>query len=304
MAHSPFSSQHQSSQHRSSQHQSSRWTGLVRSSLIGFITIQSILLTGINVAYAEVSQTTTSHPKNRAETRQAEQSTPRTPRNLSGRAQRSPSSNSPAITDNTPSDDAFAGLSFRERLRRFSNAVFVPPQEGAPRDTATAGSREEDRCTGDAMPMRSLMPENEYGLTFASRPTISLEMPETQAEQAVLLFETEAGEIHAQSYLPIPEPTENGIVQFQLPDTTPELSVGQPYRWSLAVICNQALDPSDPLFRGWVTRTVQSPETVRMLSTVPVDEQVAWLSEQGYWYEMVSLLIANPKIFADRQYRG
>lgn len=137
------------------------------------------------------------------------------------------------------------------------------------------------------------MPEDNYGLTFASRPTISIEMPETQAEQVVLLIETETGEMHSQSYLPIPDQTENGIVQFQLTDAIPDLSIGQPYRWSLAVICNQALDPSDPLFRGWVTRTARSTEADHVLNHSSVMEQVAWLSKHGYWYDMVSLLLAH-----------
>ena len=66
---------------------------------------------------------------------------------------------------------------------------FIPPEEGAPEETTTAGSRREMWCDGDRAPMRSLMPAQNYGLTFAETPTIFMEIPQTTATRALLVIQ-------------------------------------------------------------------------------------------------------------------
>ena len=54
---------------------------------------------------------------------------------------------------------------FQQILNGFASG-FVPPEEGAPKKTTTAGSRDEARCRGDHLTIRSLMPKGNYGLTI------------------------------------------------------------------------------------------------------------------------------------------
>ncbi|MEM9089698.1 MAG: DUF928 domain-containing protein [Cyanobacteria bacterium P01_F01_bin.53] len=271
----------------------SRWAYLVRCLLTSVMLIQAVQRVAVAEPHALENQ---GNHKRQGH----ERSTTATAARTVGTDQMSTNSSSTRTDNNDRRDNSQNSQtthpSFQERLSRFSRAIFMPPREGAPRNTATAGSRDENWCIGDHTPMRALMPAENYGLTFAARPTIWVDMPATRAEQVVLLFQTEGGEPHAQNTLAIPASQENGMAAFQLPATTPALVVGQPYRWSLAVICGQALNPSDPLFNGWVTRTERSPQAERILTTTTPTEQISWLGSQGYWYEMVSLMLRNPEL--------
>ena len=169
---------------------------------------------------------------------------------------------------------------------------FIPPEEGAPEETTTAGSRREMWCDGDRAPMRSLMPAQNYGLTFAETPTIFMAIPQTTAPRALLVIQNEAGDHNEEMILPIPDADEHGVVSFQFPNDNP-LEMGQNYRWSLAIMCQGYLDPSDPFFSGWVQRMERSPEIAQVLNSLSEAEQIEWFSQNGYWYDMLSLMLQN-----------
>ena len=168
---------------------------------------------------------------------------------------------------------------------------FMPPGEGAPEETTTAGSRRDMWCDGDRAPIRSLMPTQNYGLTLAAQPTVFLEIPQTVASSVLLVVQNEAGDHNAEAILPIPDADEYGVVSFQLPEGAAPLEIGPNYRWSLAVMCDGYLDPSDPFFSGWVQRVEQTPEITQTLARLSDSEQLEWLGQNGYWYDMVSLIL-------------
>ncbi|NJM97520.1 MAG: DUF928 domain-containing protein [Phormidesmis sp. RL_2_1] len=177
------------------------------------------------------------------------------------------------------------------------SAVFMPPRRDAPRQTIPAGSRDEKRCNGDKTLIRPVVSESNYSLTFAARPTIFVEMPETKAEQVLLVLQNEISGERMETMLPITEIDENGIAKFQLPEDQPSLAIGQDYQWFLAVICQNSLQPSDPLFTGWVQRVAFSTEVAQMLDSFSPAQQVTWFAERGHWQDMISVLLQHPDAF-------
>lgn|GEM_PF-3966402 len=182
-------------------------------------------------------------------------------------------------------------------LLSFFASSFNPPGEGAPQRTVPAGSRDGARCPSDTTPMRPLMPEENYGLTASARPTIWMKMPNTEAQEILLVLQTEAGIEHSRTQLLIPEATEQGLVQLQLPETTAELTPGENYRWTLSILCEGYLNPSDPFFSGWVKRVNYSPKIAQSLSNESIANQVSILQEAGYWYDMLPLILQNQDMF-------
>jgi hypothetical protein len=166
---------------------------------------------------------------------------------------------------------------------------FDPPGDGKPKDTVGAGSRDNLKCSQDEQPIRSLMPKQNYGLTLQEHPTIFVYLPNTSAKQVVLTFQDEAGNYSERVFLAIA--SRSGIANFKLPDKQPPLAVGKNYQWSLAIVCGETLQPSDPVFRGWVQRVARTAELERQLQQKSVIEQMQWYSKNGYWYDWLEVMV-------------
>ena len=176
-------------------------------------------------------------------------------------------------------------------------STFKPPKDGAPEQTVPAGSRDEARCSGDSLPMYPLMPEANYGLTATAHPMIWMEMPGTRAQEVLLVVQAETGEEHSRTQLAIPEATEQGVIAIQLPKTVEPLTPGLNYRWTLSVLCEGYLNPSDPFFSGWIKRVDHSQELSQTLASTSVEQQVTILQETGHWYDIVTLILENQTVF-------
>ena len=149
--------------------------------------------------------------------------------------------------------------------------------------------------------MRPLTPGVNDGLTTEENPMLWMEIPSTRAQEILLVYQTEAGDEHARSQLPIPAPTAKGAVAFQLPETVPGLRVDQNYQWTISVLCEGYLSPYDPFFSGWVRREQPSPEITQALASASTTEQAKILERTGYWYDMVTLILENQETFRDSQ---
>lgn len=166
-------------------------------------------------------------------------------------------------------------------------AVFQPPDGGAPDNTGNGSSRNEYRCPDDQVAMRPLLPDSGYGLTFQERPEIFVEISETSAQTALLVFRSTTGTFYYDAQLPIQ--AIDGIARFQLPEEAPALEPNQTYQWALSFICNEHFSLNDPTITGWVNRQVLSADTKQTIATYRNDEHIQWLGENGYWYDLVRL---------------
>lgn len=167
---------------------------------------------------------------------------------------------------------------------------FEPPGEGKPKDTGVGGSRDGKRCSAAQRPIRALMPKGNFGLTFQAQPNIYLYLPETSAKQVVLAVQDEAGTEYARTFLPIE--INNNIASFALPQTKISLTPGKNYQWKISVICGEYLKPGDPTFSGWVQR-VKSIDTQKQLGEKTANEQIQYLGQHGYWYDLLDAIARN-----------
>lgn len=162
---------------------------------------------------------------------------------------------------------------------------FDPPGDDKPKGSSGAGSRNALKCPQDTQSIRPVMPKRNYGLTFAERPPIFVNLPKTSAKQIVLMFADEAGKYYQRAFLPIT--TQAGIVSFSLPNDKPSLAVGKNYQWSLILVCGKTVQPDDPVVRGWVQRVAKTPKLERELRQKSLIEQLGWYAANGYWYDLV-----------------
>lgn len=163
---------------------------------------------------------------------------------------------------------------------------FDPPGDPEPKGgTSGAGSRDGSRCSSSEKPIKSLMPERNFGLTFKERPPVFIYLPKTSAKKALLIFRDEVGKYYERALLPITN--SGGIISFNLPQEKPPLSLGKNYQWSLVVICGNNVQPDDPTFHGWVQRVaINSKIDSELINQTPI-WRAKWYAERGYWYEML-----------------
>lgn len=169
-------------------------------------------------------------------------------------------------------------------LRRFR-----PPQEGQPRSTANGSSRDQHSCNANEPAMQAQLSPNKYGLTLERHPTIFVDTRGTSAQQALLIMRSQDRDgqmYYRQATLPVSD-TE-GLSEFRLPEEIPPLEIDKTYAWSLSFLCGDFSTPSDPTFTGWVRRTEKTPEAEEILNKTPFEAQAYWLSENGYWYDLIA----------------
>lgn len=166
------------------------------------------------------------------------------------------------------------------------NETLEPPGEPEPKgNTSGAGSRDGLRCSPNEKSIRPLMPKNNFGLTLAQHPAISIYLPKTSAKSVALTFKNETGNHYERIFLPIT--TSGRIVSFSLSKENSPLVVGNNYQWSLVVVCGKTIQPDDPTFKGWVQRVAKTSRMAKELNSKTPIWQAKWYGERGYWYDML-----------------
>ncbi|MDX2097032.1 MAG: DUF928 domain-containing protein [Leptolyngbyaceae cyanobacterium bins.59] len=173
---------------------------------------------------------------------------------------------------------------------------FKPPKgQGAPRATASGGSRMPNSCMTPAMRrsnLTALAPTKFMGLTILDRPTMWVYIPETTAKTLEFsLFEETPGGLEGVYQFNMPVPGNARLVSLTLPDAAPQLSLGKPYYWTVALVCNPKTRTDDWLVGGWIQRQAPPEKLKRQLQGANEEQQMSLFSEQGFWYETVDRLI-------------
>ncbi|MEM7065356.1 MAG: DUF928 domain-containing protein [Cyanobacteria bacterium P01_B01_bin.77] len=160
--------------------------------------------------------------------------------------------------------------------------VFEPPGDDRPDNTRAGGSRNDLACNADEPPIQALLPVSQYALTRQARPEIFVQLTDTSANSAVLVFEDRQADYYERVVVSIPEG--ESFVNWSLPDSAAALVVGKNYRWSVSLICDQFLRPNDPVLSGWVQRT----EADNLLLNLDGEAYAQALAAEGYWYDLLS----------------
>lgn len=163
---------------------------------------------------------------------------------------------------------------------------FKPPGIGRPERTGNGSSRRPLNCSPDEPVVTPLLPADRFGLTLQERPQIFVDISATSAKQVFLTFRGESTEDYHQTMLPIADQV--GRVGFGLPNDVPALTPGVTYQWSLTLVCGDFITLNDPIVTGWVHRTEPDPGQP---AAHTLGSRAQWLSEHGYWYDLVDLVV-------------
>lgn len=170
--------------------------------------------------------------------------------------------------------------------------TFVPPNKSKPNDTAGGASRGQVKCPQDpatlSPELTPVIPESHPGLTVAAHPTLWVYLPQTSAPKAFFSIQDEKNNQVYQTTLSLPQ--KPGIISLPLPADTSPLEVGQVYKWSFVLMCNNVLRPDSPLAGGMIERVALQSELSRQLREATPLEQAALYGKAGIWYETLSTL--------------
>lgn len=179
----------------------------------------------------------------------------------------------------------------------FAEEYQPPPGLGSPGRRESAGTR---GCVfGTPATLVALMPENNVGWTTAAYPRFYWYLPVNQAQFVEFTLEKPAegtGEAEIVYWTRFAVTGEAGIVSLQLPEAAslPPLTVGDRYRWQVAVFCNPNSETGDLQVEGWVERQTPDPDLAAALASASPSEQVGLYAANGYWFDALDRLATLP----------
>ena len=186
-----------------------------------------------------------------------------------------------------------------------SRSQFLPPSDNsAPSQSAGGASRIDGNTSPEEPSIVALLPQNFYGTTLSSHPTILVYVPESSEGEALFSLKDQEGEIlHTAS---IPVSGKAGIVRIELPEEATGLEAGQVYQWYFALKLDGQLSPKTPFVDGLVKRIAPSSELARSLEGKTLLQQSSILASNGVWYDCVAILAdlqvgdpLNPELVAE-----
>ncbi|NEQ53961.1 MAG: DUF928 domain-containing protein [Leptolyngbya sp. SIO3F4] len=188
----------------------------------------------------------------------------------------------PSVFDRSSSPNLFASSN--------SSVLFEPPTDEKVDDSRGGASRPaEVKCIHDdayTFPMRALIPKSGVGLTVSPHPTLLVYVPPTQANQAHLTLRNADQSGLYQSRIQIPQT--GGILQIALPADSPELTVGQTYDWSLALLC-QPTQTDLPIANGQIRRVELSLDALSEQQSLMAKAII--YGQSGVWHDMLATLV-------------
>ncbi len=177
-----------------------------------------------------------------------------------------------------------------------------PPGEEQPENTEGAASRQNGKCFSDSIPSQSskfnrdrsnltaVVPDRNYGLTTAERPTFWVYLPQTSAQQAILSIREEGINPYWQQSIDLTKKT--GMIGIKLSDNAPALEINQNYQWAVILICNNKPHPNDPVVAAWIKRIDESQIGRDGFPPIATElEKAAWYAQQGIWYDALDILV-------------
>ena len=190
-----------------------------------------------------------------------------------------------------------------------------PPGETPPEDTEGGGSRDDnnscdrgiaDRGTksaGDRSTLSAIAPINYNGLTTVSHPTFWIDLPETSAQQAILLIKEGSNsnwhQLATHSQQPIDVEGKAGIVGIKLAQDAPALEIGKNYQWVVTLVCSDRPNPNDPLVSAGIKRVDESQITMNVPTTLTQLDRASLYAEKGIWYDALDILVAEKSSLSD-----
>ena len=173
--------------------------------------------------------------------------------------------------------------------------AFRSPNRGLPPDAAGSGVRSSlgTQCQKDGntkLPLISLMPENNFGLTLSNNPTLLFYIPQTSARTAeFILRDDQDVDIYRKPFALTGMP---GIISFPAMEGSniPVLKIDRNYHWYFVIICNPNNRQNDILVEGWLQRMEASPVLTEKIKQAQGINRVAIYAENGIWYDAIATI--------------
>jgi Domain of Unknown Function (DUF928) len=206
---------------------------------------------------------------------------------------------------------------------RFAEQInFQPPaDQGAPEQSVGGSTRggsgevcPQDRNAGfSARTVKAVLPKSKQGLTVSSHPTFLLYVPQTSAAEARFILQDDSNpnqviEIYETTFALPKDLTETGgLVTIEIPESLPELEVGQTYTYYATLICSPGDSGGINYDQGSISR-VEVPSQIAQVQANEAlsPEESLWqqamlYAESGIWLDMVNTLISLMEYEPDNQ---
>ena len=196
-----------------------------------------------------------------------------------------------------------------------TTVLFQPPlEETPPEDTEGGGSRDasnscdrnitqRSKSAGDRTTLTAIAPINDDGLTTLSHPTFWLDLPETSAEQAIVLIKEGSNsnwhQLATHSQQSVNVAGKAGIIGIKLAQDAPALEIGKNYQWVVTLVCRDRPNPNDPLVTAGIKRVDESQITMNLPTTSTQLDRASLYAEKGIWYDALNILVAEKSSLSD-----
>ncbi len=165
---------------------------------------------------------------------------------------------------------------------------FIPPTRGLPANRE-GGSARGGLCPPSPQRLTALLPSSHLGLTAAARPSFFAYMPPTGGRPVELMVKDHQENTLYWSQVQVQ--STGGIVRVNLPNSAPELTVGQTYRWYLSIICDSQDSTASLHVGGWIQRVAMTEAFRQQLQKVPLTERPRLYASAGLWHETLGALM-------------
>jgi Domain of Unknown Function (DUF928) len=165
---------------------------------------------------------------------------------------------------------------------------YVPPGgRDLPQRTQGSGAR---GCTNSIpVTLNLLAPGDHIARTTLAHPTFLWNV--SQATSVPMIFTLTAPGSQEAIFQKQLKADKAGIVQLELPQTSNPLTVGQQYRWTVALVCNQKRPSQNINARAWIERVANTPELTQKLATAKNQRDRALIyTKSGVWYDGIAIL--------------
>ena len=167
--------------------------------------------------------------------------------------------------------------------------VTPPPDSNKP-PTAPTATRGGGNCSNRENPLTAIAPSGTLITTTADYPALLFYIPETTAKRAEFVMVDGEGNFVYNTKVTLP--SQPGIMRLNLsPEAaSPVTETGNPYRWELALICDEFDRSGDDLLGGELRRVEVSSDIENKLELAESGDRFSVFQEAGLEADAIAAL--------------
>jgi Domain of Unknown Function (DUF928) len=163
------------------------------------------------------------------------------------------------------------------------------PPGGRGRMQRTEGSGARGCTNSIPVTLNLVTPSDHTALTTQARPTFLWHI--SNVTTAPMVFTLTAPGQNKPIHQEFLKANKAGIMKLELPAKVPELKVGQEYRWTVALVCNEKRPSQNINARAWIERVAPTSQLKQQLAAARNDnERALAYTQSGIWYDGISIL--------------